>query len=338
MRLPRWRKEQKQRKERKRFHLARNIFLVICLVLLLGVSYQVWGSFRKSLWDGKSRLTVALNSTPILLASYDPVEKTLNFLAIPPNTYIETIHGYGFYKAESIWRLGELEKHGGELLAGSLQEYLGVPIDVYASINNLEFIINNSEELGDFLAEAIMKLFRYGGNTNLTRWDLVRLWWGIRGVRFDKTKLIDLGETNAVEEITLPDETRALEPDPLRLDQLVAKLFSDRRIKEEGFSIGVYNNTQYPGLAKKAARIINNIGGQVIEVRDWEIRSEKPQPRQTGLGKCEVRSEKKSASAYTVRKLIKIFDCQYGGREMGESRVEVAVILGEDYWRKLMKK
>jgi len=327
MRLPRWKKEQKQRKEKKRFRLARNLFLLICLALLLGTSYQAWGSLRKSLWDGKSRLTFALNSTSILVASFDPGEKTLNFLSIPPNTYIETIHGYGFYKVESIFRLGELEKNGGQLLAGSLQEYLGVPIDAYASVSSVKCQVSSIKVKDSFLA-VIQFLLRGEGETNLTRWDLVRLWWGARRVRFDKINLIDLGETNAVSETTLPDGTLALEPDPLRLDQLVAKLYSDRRIKEEGISISVHNSTQYPGLAKKAARLINNIGGQVIEVRDWQVRA----------GKCEVRGEKKSVNTYTARKLIKIFACQYGGSQMGESQGEIAVILGQDYWQKLMEK
>jgi len=337
MRLPRWKKEQKQRKEKKRFRLARKIFLIICLTLLLGISYQVWGSLKKSLWDGKSRLTLALNSSPILVASFDPSDKTLNFLSIPPNTYIETIHGYGFYKAESIWKLGELEKYGGELLAGSLQEYLGVPVDAYASISNTEYQTPNIKHKGSFLA-MIQSLLRGENETDLTRWDLIRLWWGVRGVRFDKVNLIDLGETNAVKKVILPDGTPALEPDPLRLNQLVSRLFSDRKIKEERISIGVYNGTEYPGLAKKAARIINNIGGQVIEVGDRDKKSEKPASAKTSAGKCELRSEKKFVNSYTTRKIMKIFVCQYEIEKMGEMGLEIAVILGEDYWQKLMEK
>lgn len=324
MRLPRWKKEQKQRKEKKRFRLARNLFFLICLILLSAIGYQVWGSLRKSLWDGKSRLTLALNSTPILVASFEPSEKTLNFLSIPPNTYIEIIHGYGFYKAESIWRLGELEKCAGELLLGSLQEYLGVPVDGYASASGIRYQVSSDKIKESFLA-IIYSLLRGEGETSLTRWDLIRLWWGIKGVRFDKVRLVDLEKTNIVEETILPDGTPALIPDPLRLDQLMVQLFSDRRIKEEGLAIGAYNSTDYPGLAKKVARIINNISGQVIEVGDWEV----------GSGKCEVRGGKQLANTYTGKKLIKIFNCQYGGPEMGESQAEIAIILGQDYWQKL---
>lgn len=329
MRLPRWKKDQRKRKEKKRFTFARNIFLIICLSLFLGVGFKAWGSFKESIWDGKSRLTLTLDSNPILVASFDPGDKTLNFLSIPPHTYLEVIHGYGFYKAESIWKLGELEKGGGELLAGSLQEYLGVPVDGWVTTRLLKTQASTEgTEMKSFFLNNLVELIKNGDGANLTRWDLVRLWWGVRGVRFDKTKLVDLGKTNAVAEVTLPDGTIALEPDPLRLDQLVTRLFSDKKIKKEALSIGVYNATEYPGLAKKAARIIDNIGGQVIEVGDWKMRSEK----------CEVRGEKKLANTYTARKLLKIFDCQYGNGEMGESRAEIAIILGQDYWRKLQEK
>ena len=103
MRLPCWKKAQKKRQAKKTSQLVRRTLFLIGLILLLGIIYQIWGSFQACLWDGRNRLTFVINSEPILVASLNSLDKTLAVLSLPGKTYIEAIGGYGFYKAESIW-------------------------------------------------------------------------------------------------------------------------------------------------------------------------------------------------------------------------------------------
>lgn len=322
MKLPRWARAQKKRKEAKRWRLVKTIFLLIGLVLILGIGYRIWGSFSACVWDSKSRLTLALNTEPLLIVSFAPSEKSLTFLSFPGKTYIEAIHGYGFYKTESLWQLGELENNGGEILMGSFQEYLGVPVDAFVSQPGLEI---ETDRIKESYLRLLQSLFLGEGVTNLTRWDLWRLWWGIRKVRFDKINVLDIQETDAVREVILPDGSEALESDPLCLDRLVNRFFSDQRIRNEDLKVGVFNATGYSGLAKRAARLINNLGGQVVEVGDW------PQTEAS----CLIKGNRQLAKAFLVKKLSQVFHCQYKTEEEGESSVDISLILGEDYWQKL---
>jgi hypothetical protein len=126
----------------------------------------------------------------------------------------------------------------------------------------------------------------------------------------------------------LPDGTSGFELNQARLDRIIAKYFQDEKIREEGLALEVVNATNHSGLAARAARIISNMGGRVIAMRDWDLRNEK----------CSLRSGQKNLSSYTLKKLVKVFDCQFDGEDLGSSRAEMIIILGEDYWRELNKK
>jgi len=111
---------------------------------------------------------------------------------------------------------------------------------------------------------------------------------------------------------------------------LVNQLFKDEKIVQEDLAIAVLNGTTHFGLARKAARLITNIGGQVVEVGNIEnLKS------QILNLKCEIRSPKRLKNAYTIQKLMRAFDCRWGGEDLADHRAEAILILGEDYWSRL---
>ncbi|MGB9707111.1 MAG: hypothetical protein ACPLXP_03505, partial [Microgenomates group bacterium] len=115
----------------------KKLVVIIFLILLGSFGYVL---FSKSVWDGKNRINLVFANHKIFIFSLNPPEKEAVVLLLPPQTFVEVTHGYGQYKAESVYQLGEMENHrGGELLAGSLQESLGIPIDAYVSISNFKF-------------------------------------------------------------------------------------------------------------------------------------------------------------------------------------------------------
>lgn len=312
---------------RKRIILV--LLLNIAFVSLLGISYRLYGLSTRTVWDGKNRLNLIFQSKSVFIISLMPSEKSLQVLTIPQGTLIEAAHGYGFYRIESVYSLGKLDNRGGELLTDSLQEYFGLPIDGYLAINNSELIINNfheSRELKTWLTKTIADLlFKGKGESNFTRWDLFRLWWQIRKLRTKEISLISLGETTAFSTVVLPDGSQAVAVDLERFDSLAQQLFTDERIRAENLAIVVLNATPHPGLARRGARMMSNIGGRVVGLGEREGRSEK----------CEVRSEKGNINSYTVKKVAKAFHCQWGGEDLGDQRADLVLILGEDYWQKL---
>ena len=337
--LPRWQREQKERKKHKTRGVVRKVLLIIFLILLIGIGWKIYTSISKSLWDGENQFNIAINSQSVLVVSFNPAEKSLNVLLIPDGTFIETIHGYGPCRVESIYRLGELNKKGGELFQGSLQTYLGIPVDAYASISNFQFPlgpslgarpISNSKDISKALIKSVMILLTSKGETNLTKWDLVRLWLTLRSIRQDKINLVDLGQTSASQEVDLLDGTKANKIDTERLESIMSQFFVDKKLKQEDLTVAVLNGTNHAGLANKVATLIKNIGGQVMTIGDTE------NGQGESLRQCQIKSEKKYKNSYTIRKLSHVFDCQWEGEPMAEQRANLVLIVGKSYWEKLV--
>jgi len=307
------------------------VLLLIFLLVLTGVIFKISRLLVKSVWDGQSQLNLALNPSlagqPVLIAAFNPEEKSVNILLIPAGTFIETIHSFGPCRAESIYRLGELNKKGGELLSGSLQEYLGIPVEVYASKLKVK---SEKLKVKSGLVEMFGDLLKGEGETNLTRWDLVRLWLTLRSIRQDKVSLIDLGQTSASQEVDLLDGTKANKIDTERLESIMSQFFVDKKLKQEDLTVAVLNGTNHAGLANKVATLIKNIGGQVMTIGDTE------NGQGESLQQCQIKSEKKYKNSYTVRKLSHVFDCQWEGEPMAEQRANLVLIVGKSYWEKLV--
>jgi hypothetical protein len=321
--LPRWQKEQKQKKSRKRLKLAWWTLAVISLVATGGLIYQGWRVVKTSQWDGQGRLTLAFNTAPILIASYEPEAGKLDLLTIPGNTQLEAVGGYGLYQARSLWNLGELEV-SGKIFTESLEVSLAIPVDGWLNPGEKDaFFLNDNQAKvrKDYLIENLIAAIK-NRQTSLNRWDLIRLYWGVRKVRLNQVSLVALGQTSALGEISLADGTPAYEIKDQSLDVLISDLFADEKIKNEALAIGVYNSSQYPGLANKASRMIDNLGGRTIEIGDWEGKTDG----------CEIRSQKQLASTQTVKKMINIFGCQQIIEDMSGERADVILVIGEDYW------
>lgn len=318
-------------RKRNKFKIFGLVLLIFLLLFLGGVVFKSYRSVTHGLWDGQSQFNLVLNPSdakqPVLIFGFNHSENSLNVLLIEPGTYIETIHGYGSSRVESIYRLGELDKKGGELFSGSLEEYLGLPVDAFAA--ELKPPLPDIQKTG-FLGKLFGSLLKGKGKTNLTSWDLWRLWWNFKNLRQDKIILISLNQTSASQEIDLLDGTKASKIDPQRLESIISQFFIDQRLKDEDLTLTVLNGTSHLGLANKMATLVKNIGGQVISVGETEdIKS------QISNLKCQIRSEKKFKNTYTFKKLTKIFGCQWQEGRLTDQRADMALIAGEGYWEKL---
>jgi hypothetical protein len=319
-------------KKRKKISSLRLILGAIICLFFFGIGWRTYQGFHQSVWDGNSQINLVLASQPVTLVSFSPARGSLKILLIPDKTFIETTHGYGQYRVEALEGLGELEKRPS-LLAESCQEFLGLPVDGWLGGGRQEMIFSQTGEEGErqskqTITNQLFQLIKKKEETNLTRWDLFRLWRQISQVRFDKVSLIDLGKTSALLAKTLPDGTPGFEIDQNRLDNLLARYFQDEQLGEEGLSLEILNATDHAGLASQGARIITNLGGRVVGIKDWPSRSDQ----------CQIRSKPERMGSYTLKRLAKIFACQLTSGDLGDSRAEAVIILGEDYWRKLKEK
>ncbi len=173
-----------------------------------------------------------------------------------------------------------------------------------------------------------METIRNEYKTNLSKFDLIKIWWDFRNLRLNKINLINLKETNVIKELRLSDETLVAEVDLSLSDQLVSRLFSDRKVREENLAIGIYNGTDISGLANQAARLVSNFSGQIVKVGDWEEE----------LKECQVRTSKINAQKYTTKKILGLFPCEFYEEDANGGETELILILGTDYAQSLKGK
>lgn len=299
----------------------KKLFIFVFLVIFVGLGFKIYGFWRQRIWDGQSQLNLVVQSQPTFVAALAPQEGKLTVLLIPDDTLIETIHGHGFYRLKSIFGLGQLEGQGSGLLQGSLQEFLGIPLDGYLRLDNLALETGIAPEMvKKLILVQIGKLLKTRDLTNLNTWDLVNFWWQLKKIRPGKIAIVDLGQSEVCSQTTLADGSQTVSVDTQRLDQIVNQLFEDEKIRSEALAIAVLNGTSQFGLAKKVARLINNAGGRVVEIGDW----------QEGVIGCELRGKKSKTKTYTSQKLEKVFNCQWRSEDVAGHRADLVIILGED--------
>ncbi len=314
----RWRREQKQRKKKLSLRAIKWALVFILLIFLGGIAWQMTRFFKDSVWDGRSRLNLVLYAEPISLASLDTSSQTISFLVIPDGTYIEAAGGYGPCRVEKIYPLGELEDRGIELLAASFETYFGLPVDGWLRVEE-EWRLDETKRL---FSGSISLVFKDQSRTNLSYWDLTRLWLMVNRTRGHKIETVNLGETTVAEEFTLPDGTKARKVDSQRIGRIMSNLFTDERLRQEDLAIAVMNASGETGLAADAARLVTNIGGRLVEVGDWPEK----------LEDCQIKTTAATKKSYTSQKLANIFNCQFGADLEGGERWDLLVVLGGSDW------
>jgi LCP family protein required for cell wall assembly len=125
-------------------------------------------------WDGASRVNVLVmgldyndwragegppRTDTMILFTIDPVKKTAGMLSIPRDLWV-SIPGYGYYKINQAYQLGEVNKlpgGGPELAMKTVEHLLGVPIQYYAQID-FEAFVRFIDEIGGVKIDIPKKL------------------------------------------------------------------------------------------------------------------------------------------------------------------------------------
>lgn len=309
------------KKKKNKLRVTAFWLLVIVFLFLVGGALKFFKANRFC-WNGQDDINFVIAAEDVFLVSVEPTEKRLVVLRIPAQLVIEASRGYGEYRIGAIYELGELEKKGGELLRESVQEYFGVPVERYLKIPNTQYAIPNTRNgLLKILNSLILKR---EGATDFSPVELFRLWWTIRKVPSDRLISLDLSKFNLVEEKSLADGSKVLTLERGASDNLAAKYFTQKKIREENLAIKVVNATSHAGLANQAARIINNMGGRVVSVETKETEGEK----------CQVMAGEKKRKSRTVESLLGIFNCDFTAADLSGQPAEVVLEVGEEYWER----
>lgn len=177
-----------------------------------------------------------------------------------------------------------------EINKDNLSEELAVPISSY---------IKSEDYLGNNPKDIILKvLFSYGRtDTDLTIIDLVRL--------------------SMLVPSNLKKTTINIDWDGKTIDSTIKNFFRDPRIEEEKVSIEIVNSTGEQGIATRMGRLITNMGGNVVLLKNSE------------------KNEKHSSvsyfgeDGYTVKKISKYFDIEKR-KNLEKGISDIVITIGED--------
>lgn len=302
--------------------LILKLLLIAVFVLFVFLGWRIDRSFNQSRWQGEQINLVMSTEKSTAVVSLTANDKQLNFLLLPEFLYFQLPKDLGDYPLGSVYSLGEIEGWGGGLLRKSLEGLLGIPIEgcIKASFGDLE--VNPSlESLKNFFWQAIIRQKK----TDFTFWDLGRFYLKVRQLHSSDCNFINLKETGLLQEKELADKTRVFEVSKDQIDVLIKKNFSEKLIKEEAIEIEILNSTEQAGLAGNLARMIDNMGGRVISLGNSQSRVS------TSLIRYSTREIKESE---TLKRLMMAtgFKSERAA-DLGGSRCQIQIILGEDYDR-----
>lgn len=296
---------------------------------------------KKYVWEGKSAVNVIFafvdTDKPIFsVLSFNPKDEKVTILNIPDQTYVDVPKNYGSWKLGSVYQLGQEEKDpiGADLLKLSVSRLVGLHIDGIILLDRRNGM--SVEEIVEDLKKNPLSRFAFLNShlkSDLTGNEANQLFWSLSKVRSDKLVSLNLERSKITESKLLPDSSRVLGVNTIALDLFIRDKMSDTSIAEEELSVAVFNATGYPGLAQQAARVITNLGGNVVLIANADGILE----RSIVLADKERQKEK----SLTEERLTQIFasdclreNCITVDPKVASSRAQINVVLGRDYYEK----
>lgn len=331
-----WKDVQAKRQSTQKTKLALIILAIVFGLLVLSQAvkftqmlFSPWKETsvkRTYFWKGDSNINILIKARGIALLIFSPKDEKITIIDIPKTTYLEISHGFGKWQLGSVYDLGQSQSYGGnKLLTDSLVNLFGLPIDGFLNFSGkyssrTPNIIVSDIKNNPFFAVNMLPYLK----TDLTPLELMKLKSALSSVRFDKIKQKDLENTDLLAEEKLADGTDVLIPDTFKIDSMLESLV-DPEIYSEHKDIAIFNSTDHPQLAQKAARIITNLGANVIITSN-------------GQNKYKV-TYVVGEKSKTLDRLIQIFgsgdiiDPKDG--DLVSSRAQINVFLGENYFNRL---
>lgn len=173
--------------------------------------------------------------------------------------------------------------------------FLEIPIDGFIFSKS----INLEEKISSLFLKTIPSFNKL--ETNFTLIDLLRLFNSTRGIADNlvTTKVIE-GKENSFE-----------------LDRVVSRLVSDDLVEKDNQTIKIINGTDIAGLGNRLARLLTNMGGDVIMVETSDLPVKK-----SVISYVDRKT-------YTVKRIQEILDYEVSKAEAG-TVADVTITIGED--------
>lgn len=298
--------------------VAGKIIFVIFAIFLIWFFWSLYQSWKNSEWISGTRLTVAVGGQNPKIYSFNPQSKKLTQIKIPLKTQISVSGGMGDWLVENIWKLGEQEGVGGQLLADSLEKSLGLPIDAW--IEETGESLFTSSQLGIF-SSIYQAIVTSRAKTNLTFYDRLQILLQTSSSGRSGRNEVDLAALGVVKRAKLGggEDGYVIIPDKAKI---AWESYRDDLVFAESKKIIVINASTKAGLALEVTRVVSALGLRVIgtssEKTDIEVND------------CEVRGWKSHIESVSAERLAKMLGCGVRDVEISSPQ-DIELVLGERF-------
>lgn len=301
----------------------------------LGVRYwpKVWGMaalflalaavfwwIRQALAPSLFRESFVVVGDPIRVISYDAPRSHFTVLLLPAEGAIEAAAGYGKYPLASLFNLDRLDRRGGRVFTGSIEEGLGLPVAWYMAPQAISPAKDELTRLRSLFSwQTVLAGLTGRLDTNMPFSRLVGLAATLPFLKADQVTTRALEEVFVEEQLADGSSQQILDRD--RVDFLLGNTLVDSELRGEGISVTVYNTTATPTLGQRASRLLSRMGMVVVSVGN-----DTPQ-----LSRCLLSGNKATLSTKTAQ-FIKIhFNCETKSSAEGGEPADLILRLGGDY-------
>lgn len=336
--------------------LALIALLFLGLLIVFGRVFQFFSEFQKPFyvlnsrqreysWDGSSVLNLIVakaekaesgnNLTQFSFVSLNPEEEEITVIKLSDEIFLDLPKNFGSWKLSSIYKLGQENKPamGEDLLKMSVSKMMALPVDGILEIESdrdLD-IVKEIETWKSNMLSGFSFLTRI--KTDLSLKEAMEFVNKASNVRQDKITSLDLFRSTITSSKLLPDSSRVLGVDGVKLDTFIKQNLNDPGLLEEDMTVAVFNGTDHPGLTSAAVRMINNLGARVTIISNTSEKFVKNgiyvNPKE-GEGIDKSRTYKRLAEVF-VPSCLKT-ECVTADNEVINSRAAINLVLGEEYF------
>ncbi|MCX6791932.1 MAG: LytR C-terminal domain-containing protein [Candidatus Gottesmanbacteria bacterium] len=297
-------------------------------IVLVILAIAVWIFFPRPK-NPYGRETYILVSDPMIVASWSLSDRTLTLISFPSDILAEGTHGYGTYSLAAFWRLGEIDKKDGTVLAESMSEALGIPVDGYIGPRTGEFTYGTDALVAAKSTFSFKNVFGILGGTYRTNIPLgvfINLAWRLNFSRPDRVSAYDFTQNSATVagNSVLPDGSTVQILDPQRLDAQLNTVFEDETVRRESVTVAIYNTTSMPSLGNRVGRLLTNLGVSVVTVGN-----DTPE-----VDTCTVAGSDTALKSKSANVIVSVLGCK---RVVGDTnRADLIIRIGKTYAKRFL--
>lgn len=303
--------------QKKRLHLykrkkdqnKKNNLLPIFLIIIFFGSLLFYILATSTFWDGKSKLSLVINTEVegVIVSTYNPKTSEIINIHIPGDTEVELSRNLGKTRIKNAWAVGLNQGEEGVILLETVRRNFKFPVFAWADRQASGFSQTNLRAL----ISAVFTPYK----TNLKLGDRVALGVFAIGIKNAKREDIDLRDTTYLQEAILVDG-RVGYTLTGKFPQSLLVVLGDEEISSEEVTVSIVDATGDFEVSSYLTSIIEVMGAKVVSIEKNPARA----------FDCEIEGTKKEI----VEKIAKVFSCKVSSSEVN-GNFDVVIKVGEDF-------